>query len=339
MDLTFMSPHDEKQILRWSEDRPGEVAVRLVKTADDRDKDFEIFCGELARLAPNVTVETVRDDAGAEAYPAIRIGESIRYHAIPLNKELAPFLELLATAAKGAPKIDGSAGEALKRLRLPAQLRLYVTPHCPFCPEVVRRMTPMPLANERLRLSVIDGSLFPEMAEADEVRAAPTLILDGTFRWTGQVDPAEVIRMAADRDPSHLSADALEGIIKEGKAGQVAEMMIEAGRIFPGFIDLLTHEKWPERLGAMVAMEYLAEAAPDLAAEAVEPLAERFDSVDGRVRGDLIHVFGDIGDKDLLDRLAAVKADPDADDELREAAEEAMAKIRKRTGDAKRGGG
>jgi len=339
MDLTFMSPHDEKQILRWSEDRPGEVAVRLVKTADDRDKDFEIFCGELARLAPNVTVETVRDDAGADAYPAIRIGESIRYHAIPLNKELAPFLELLATAAKGAPKIDGSAGEALKRLRLPAQLRLYVTPHCLFCPEVVRRMAPMPLANERLRLSVIDGSLFPEMAEADEVRAAPTLILDGTFRWTGQVDPAEVIRMAADRDPSHLSADALEGIIKEGKAGQVAEMMIDAGRIFPGFIDLLTHEKWPERLGAMVAMEYLAEAAPDLAAEAVWPLAERFDSVDGRVRGDLIHVFGDIGDKDLLDRLAAVKTDPDADDELREAAEEAMAKIRERTGDVKGGGG
>ncbi len=35
MDLTFMSPHDEKQILRWSGDHPAEVAVRLVKTADE----------------------------------------------------------------------------------------------------------------------------------------------------------------------------------------------------------------------------------------------------------------------------------------------------------------
>jgi hypothetical protein len=339
MNLTFMSPHDEKQILRWSEDHPARVTVRLVKTADDRDKDFGIFCGELARLAPNVTVETIRDDTGAEAYPAIRIGESIRYHAIPKDKELAPFLELLTTAADGVPDIGGATGEALERLRLPAQLRLYVSPGCPFCPEVVRRMAPLPLANERLRLSVIDGSLFPEMTEADEVRAAPTLILDGTFRWTGQVDPAEVIRMAADRDPSQLSADALEGIIKEGKAEQVAEMMIGAGRIFPGFIDLLTHEKWPERLGAMVAMEYLAEADPDLAAKAVGPLAERFDSVDERVRGDLLHVFGEIGNKDLLDRLAAVKADPDADDELREAADEALAKIRKRTGDPGGDGG
>lgn len=332
MPLIFMSPHDEKQILHWSGDHPAEVAVRLVKTADDRDKDFEIFCGELARLAPNVTVETTRDDAGA--YPAIQVGASIYYHAIPLDKELAPFLELLAAAARGVPRIQGAAGEALARLRLPAQLRLYVAPQCPFCPEMMRRMAPLPLANERLRLSVIDGSLFPEMASADEVRAAPTLILDGVFRWTGQADPAEVIQMAADRDPSQLGADALEGIIKEGKAEQVADMMVEAGRIFPGFIDLLAHEKWPERLGAMVAMEYLAEAAPDLAAEAVGPLAKRFDSVDERVRGDLIHVFGDIGNQDILDRLAAVKADPDAGDELREAADEAMAKIQKRTGDA-----
>lgn len=320
-----MSPNDEKQIFQWSRDRNSGVSIWLLKTGDDRDKDLEIFCGELSRLAPNVTVKTVKDDA--ETRPAIRVGEAIRYHAVPLGKELMPFLELLDLAAQGPKPIKGPEGDALEQLRLPAQLRLYVTSHCPFCPDVVRAMTPLSLANDRLGLSIIDGSLFPEMVDADDVRSAPTLILDSAFRWTGRVDPVEVVRMAADRDPASLSAHALEGIVKEGKAQQLADMMMEAGRIFPGFVDLLSHDKWPERLGAMVVMEYLAQASPALAAQAVGPLLERFDAVEDRVRGDLIHVFGEIGDKNLLGRLNAVKDDPAADEELREAADEAIAKI------------
>jgi len=178
----------------------------------------------------------------------------------------------------------------LAKINLLSNLVIYVSPQCKFCPEAVSQLLPALSLNHNIRLTVIDAVHFPELAQKDDIQSVPTLILEDQFRWTGTIQINEVFEMMAKRDPNALGPVSLEMMLKDGKAGQLAEMMLKEAEIFPAFYNLLTHSKWPVRLGAMVVMDELIEKNHDLAAQALERLWERFYQVDNRVKGDLLYI-------------------------------------------------
>jgi HEAT repeat protein len=99
--------------------------------------------------------------------------------------------------------------------------------------------------------------------------------------------------------------------------------------LFPALFELLTHPKWPVRLGAMVVMETLAETDPALASGAVAPLLGAFEGLDTQAKGDVLYVLGETGDADVLPFIE--KTAEDAAGELKSAAEDAIDRIRRRT--------
>ena len=123
-----------------------------------------------------------------------------------------------------------------------------------------------------------------------------------------------------------LGVNSLKSIIKDGQASQLAAMMLEAQQIFPAFYDLLTHDKWPVRLGAMVAMEEIVHQAPGLARDAIDPLWQRFEGAEHQIKGDILYLFGEIGAHRVIPWLNEV-VNEDQDDEMKEAAEEALEKL------------
>jgi hypothetical protein len=177
-----------------------------------------------------------------------------------------------------------------------------------------------------IRLAVIDASLFHEKAQSDGIRSVPTVVLDGLYRWTGTVRRSDIIEMLVNRDPSHLDASALQTIIEEGNAARVAELMLDRGLIFPSFFDLLAHEKWPVRLGAIVALETVIEKNSDIAAQVVGPLLERYPMVDDQVKGDILYILGETGDQTITSQLEYVFKNSN-NPELQETAREAVMKI------------
>jgi hypothetical protein len=94
----------------------------------------------------------------------------------------------------------------------------------------------------------------------------------------------------------------------------------------PAFYEVLTHPKWPVRLGAMVVMEELIEINLDLATQTLKPLWERFNKVDNRVKGDLLYIFGQMKTTDLVPRLQAI-LNGNYDPEVQEAAQETLDKV------------
>jgi len=102
----------------------------------------------------------------------------------------------------------------------------------------------------------------------------------------------------------------------------LADKMIEAGRVFPAFPDVLTQELFSIRLGAMVIMEDLGERAPALARTALEPLWQKMPGSDEAVQGDIIYLVGEIGDIDWVPRLEAflnLGVSPDLEDAVQDA--------------------
>ncbi len=284
-----MNDQDKRHIENWMTNEPASITLRLARGEHQGADLLAGFCDDFKALVPAVRILNASDDPFKS--PAIIIGshENIAYQAVPTDKELAPFLEALA-AADG----DKTKTSSPPQIGLPADLSLFVARQCPHCPAVVRQLLNLAGSNPQLRLTIIDGQLFEELTAANDIRSVPTLILDNQLRWTGQINLQEVVDQCVKRDPSQLSAASLRQIIESGEAERLSTMMADSNRIYPAFLELLLHERWSVRLGAMVTVEYLADENPDLAVKLVDQIWNRFEGLPEPVQGDTVQVMGQI---------------------------------------------
>ncbi len=326
---TTMTPEDEKMIGEWDGGGKKGIAITCNVSKDPRTEMMEAFCEKLSQLSPNVRVSFKKADDD-EAAPSIEIHRSISYHAIPQGPELKPFLDALAASKVGTTGFGlDEIGSPLESLKTPSFLRLFIASQCVHCPKMVRDLMPMAITSRLVTFTVIDGLLFPEMGEPYGIKSAPTLVLNDHMQWTGLTPVDEIVSVMLKQDPSQLSADSMESLLGDGRADLVAQMMMAEGKIFPAFIELLVHEKWPVRLGAMVVAEEMSQQDGELAAKIVEPLWERFQQLSEQVRGDAVHVLGMVGTRDTVSCLEDVLSGP-YDHETLEASAEAIMAIRKR---------
>lgn len=318
---------DQERIHIFNEELRKERTVHLHTTADPRSSQFAAFARDFATLAPRVRfVASVTDES---VPPAMLIDEGWRYHAVPLSAELDPFLHLLLLLDGNGPLPNQSLRGRLATIRTAGFLQVFIAPRCPFCPQVVKQILVLPLASARLKVTVIDGTLFPEMAQEAKVRSAPTVILDGEFRWAGHVHLEELVETLVLRDATKLDQSALASMLKEGNASELAHMMLRRKLVFPAFLPLLGHADWSVRLGAMVVLEEIADQDPILAQQVIEPIWQLMESAPESIRGDMVYLLGRLGDAGSLERLQGMLA-VETSEELREVLEEALAALERK---------
>jgi len=315
-----MSPEENKLIATLKDRLHGPIHIQLRTSADARSKSLERFSDELARQVPQIRLTHEKADE-ADATPGFLITSSILYQAVPHGTELRPFLDMLIDISK--QYLEDKHEEPVGESEIPATLKLYVSGMCAFCPAMVKKVVSLVRQCTNVHLTIIDGMLFAELAEKDHIRSVPTLILDDQFRWTGSVAREEVLATIQHRDPAELSATTLAAMISEGNAYQLSDMMLKQACIFPAFIDLLIHEAFSTRLGAMAAAEEIAENQPALASQMATLLVERFESQSDAVKGDMLYIVGVSGDHQFIGFLKGVASGP-YDESVQEAAVEAI---------------
>lgn len=329
-----MTPDDFRILEKSAPSIRSPVDLRLGVSDDERVSLLEAFLDELTRRIEGVSYRKEATPAGSP--PVIKLPRGIYFMAVPTGGKLAPFLEILAMISEEKPT-DGATDSHEKLLRglsAPCPVRLHIAGQCPHCPASVSLWSRLAAHSPLLRLTVVDVDLFTEIAQSDRVRAVPTLVFDENLRWTGSIRPQDVLPVLADQDPVHLDVSALQGFIKEGDAALLARMMSRRGKLFPAIVDLLTHPKWPERLGAMVVMETLAEENPGLAVDVVEPLVASFGKLDSQAKGDVIYILGETGTESVVPFIQSA-AQGSVGEELKSAAVESIARIHERHGHGK----
>ncbi len=319
--MSIFSDTEKERIQKWDQSLDRDLTLRWATADHPLDESFKTAASTLSELTSRVKLK--KDGDASVTRPTLFVGRHTAYQALPVSRELQLFLDCLSNPKAFTDRISEEARQKIADLKVPAMVKVYITPHCPHCPATVAMLLGLAETSDQVRLSIIDGELFPEAAREDRISAAPTILLDDQFRWTGTVDALELVTLMLDRDPAGLGADALRGLIEDGDAERVARMMIDAGKFFPAFFKLLSHPRWSVRLGAMVAFETLTELDLELAGEIVDPLTELFPDVDNTVKGDLLHVIGESGNKAALPFLKTVASQSD-DADVCDAAEEAI---------------
>jgi hypothetical protein len=318
-----MTPSELTRIKDWAGAQTHLHDLFLSDSPHPRQPAFDVFGAELTRAAPCIRI--TRSDRPCEI-PAFFIGGNILFSALPRDMELMPFLEALSFAAS-PPPLPGHIRPLLNRISRSGQLTLFISAQCPHCPDMVRRLIPPAVHSQQMGLNIIDGTLFPEMAEKHRILSVPCLILEPDLRWTGHVDLKEILTQMNEQNPSQLSAATFRQVLEQGEADRICRQMIQADTLFQGFIDLLLHPEWSVRLGAMVVVEALAEQAPKLAARLCPVLMQAFDDIeDISIQGDVLYALGEAGGPETREWIQHMLPGLDHPD-LKEAALEALAAI------------
>lgn len=299
----------------------GRPVLGIAQTDHPEQKSFEAFAGQWQEISDSISWT---DSSQPTQLPGFSLKNNILYSALPLERELSPFLKGLNQLH--IPDIADSIQTSLNSIKTPCRLTLYIALQCPHCPGMVERLIPFAAACEKIHLHIIDGSLFPEKAQEDKVMSAPCLILNDDTRWTGAVSEEEIIDMVLNKNSMDLDTKALKTILEDGRAEWVTEQMLASNRLFKGFAGLLLHEIWSVRLGAMVVVESLAEESPGLCADLETILIDAFSTKDVPVQGDILYALGEIGTADTRDWIAALQKTLSHED-LKEAADEAIQSI------------
>ena len=303
-----ISPDDKARIEAWNHSGNQKVRLQVMTTKDAQSGSMEQFCDQVMQIAPRISIRKTASEDGQG--PQIRPAPNIRYSAVPVGAELELFLTSLDGLQNFANRLPLDLQSQAVKIEVPAPVKVYIAPLCPHCPPTVSNVMALAAVNINIQLTVIDGMLFGHWAQIDQVKSTPTTIVDNLFRWTGAVQLDELIAALRDRDPIQLSDTILRQMLEDGRAETVARMMADGGKIFPAYMKLLTHDKWPVRLAAMVVCEYLAEADPALAVEVVDSLWSRFDAVEDTIKGDILHVLGENRSAQAVSRLQAVVSGP-----------------------------
>jgi len=267
---------------------------------------------ELVGAAPEHLELSERPGQGP--YPSLRV-KNIEYFAVPLDRELEPFLDLLGFLTNGSG-LEPLAGP-------PARVEVLIAPTCPNCPAVVRACAQVAAAWSALTMVVIDVQYFTELAGS--CRSVPTVVIDGAHTVVGPVSSRDLIEILERRGEPGYLARALGSMVESGRLAEVAPLLT-GDEGFAAMATLMRDGTMQQKMGLMLAVEQILEGSPHAIDGAVPHLLPLLESEVATLRGDVADLLGQIGAPGAREALSLLLDDENAD--VREVAEEAIQRLR-----------
>ena len=134
----------------------------------------------------------------------------IRYTGSPLGEEGRSFLVALMMASTGMSILTAPAMAKIAAIKDKRDIQVFVTPTCPYCPQMARAVYQLALANPKVHPEVIEVSEFPELAQRYGVRAVPLTIIADKVAIPGAVQEQVLVEqlLKAVQSPALASSEA-----------------------------------------------------------------------------------------------------------------------------------
>lgn len=210
--MTFMDQQTADEVKKRLETLEAEVKIIYFKESllCQTCGPAEDFYKEVAALSPKVKLEVynrVTDTEKAAAYgisltPAAVIeggkGARVRFYGIPAGYEFVSLLEALKNSAVPAQELQPETLAALSALSVPVNIKVFVTPTCPYCPPAVVLAHKFALASPQVTAEMIEASEFQELAAKYEVSGVPQIVVNEKVTLVGAQPEATLLKAVLD---------------------------------------------------------------------------------------------------------------------------------------------
>ncbi|MGC8547463.1 MAG: protein disulfide oxidoreductase [Candidatus Micrarchaeia archaeon] len=162
------------------------------------DKNIELI-NELAKLSDKikVTVYDIKKNEKEAKFlevdkvPAIVIGGKKIYNAyyfgMPYGHEFSALVNDIIEASAGETGLKKETKEQLKKVDKKLDIKVFVTPTCPYCPISVHMAHQFAIESDKIKSSMIEAMEFPELADKYSVMAVPKIVINDKVEFEGAV--------------------------------------------------------------------------------------------------------------------------------------------------------
>lgn len=164
------------------------VEVDVYTDQKDELSEFTIqFCRELAELTDQLVINVLPHkegrDFGITTDPFLVIGSNLGYSVIfngtPANHEASSLLEMIKLISIGESGLSSAVKEKLKHIDKKANVRVFVTPACPYCPYSVILATAFVIEKpDMISLEVVEAQENVELSQKFNVSSVPLTIIN-----------------------------------------------------------------------------------------------------------------------------------------------------------------
>ncbi len=178
--------------------------------------------------------------AGADARrPSFAIARAagdtdVRFAGLPLGHEFTSLVLALLHVGGHPPKIEAEVLERVKSLEGDYWFETWFSQSCQNCPDVVQALNTMAALNPRIHHVAIDGAVFRDEAQARQIMALPTVLLNGQPFGQGRMTLEEILGKldvgAGAREAERIKAKALFDVLVVGGGPAGAAAAIYAAR-------------------------------------------------------------------------------------------------------------
>ena len=187
--------------------------ITFVVQTGEHSKRAELlsFLKDFAKVSDKISVEQ-RDTDGRLRSPLSFMLEvdgepnGIQFSGIPGGHEFNS-LVLAVLHSSGTPlKLDDSLKSIITNIQVPLKFEVFVSLSCHNCPDVVQAVNQFSSINPGISAEMIDGGVYPDLVEANEIQGVPTVLLNGEVFANGKVDTAQLVDKLIQKYPTISSS-------------------------------------------------------------------------------------------------------------------------------------
>lgn len=188
-DITFVVQTGEHE-------KRGELMEMLSQLASTSDKISveEADRSEQLRSPVSFLVQANGADTG------------IMFSGVPGGHEFNSLILAILQAGGSKLKLDESIQSMVKKVKDKLKFQVYVSLSCHACPDVVQAMNQFALLNPNIETEMIDGGVYPELVEQNNIQGVPTVFMNGEVFASGKVEIAGIIEKLSAAQPEILLA-------------------------------------------------------------------------------------------------------------------------------------
>jgi alkyl hydroperoxide reductase subunit F len=172
--------------------------IEIVAATDGSPKSQEMqaLLQDIVALSDKITlVDGSAAGVRAPSFAITRKGTdiSVRFAGIPMGHEFTSLVLALLQVGGHPIKLDQAVIEQIRNLPGDYEFETFISLSCHNCPEVVQALNAMSVINPRIKVTTVDGGVFPQEVEARQIMAVPMMFLNGQHFGQGRSNVEEIL--------------------------------------------------------------------------------------------------------------------------------------------------
>jgi len=148
----------------------AELSDKISIETYDIDKDNEKAAIFKIKFTPTTVITTLEN--------GLEIDYGVRFLGIPAGHEFTSMIVSLVNVSKQESGLSSIVKEKLANITQPVELKVFVTPTCPYCPNAVILAHQMAIESKMITGEMVEAMEFPELSEQFNVSGVPHTIIN-----------------------------------------------------------------------------------------------------------------------------------------------------------------